>query len=212
MVENMKLARIYVFGDSLVAGTYDSEGGWCDRLKRDMHRITADSQDGTKYQLYNLGIGGETSRGLAARIKNELAARHTAAWPAVVIIAIGKNDSRLTDGQEEVSLDEYRQNLTTIVEAAREVTDRIMIVGLGPCAAEGVNFKQYVYSRERIAQYEAALTDQAQQLDTPKIDVYDAIASLGERAFYRDNLHLSDEGYAAVYEIIKPYVVEMLDR
>lgn len=207
----MKLARIYVFGDSLVAGTYDSEGGWCDRLKRDMHRITADSQDGTKYQLYNLGIGGETSRGLAARVKNELAARHVAAWPAIVIIATGKNDSRLTNGQEAVGLDEYRQNLTTIVEAAREVTDRIMIVGLGPCAAGDVNFKQHVYSRERIVQYDAALTDQAQALGVPKIDVYDAVASLGDRAFYRDNLHLSDEGYAAVYEIIKPRLLKLLE-
>src|SRR5947207_2764113 len=99
-----------------------------------MHRLTLDANDGTKRQMYNLGIGGETSRGLAARIKPELAARHRPEWPAIIIIATGKNDSRTIGVQPAVTIDEYKQNLGTIIAAAREATDKVMAVGMGPCA------------------------------------------------------------------------------
>ncbi|MDB5178801.1 MAG: peptidase [Patescibacteria group bacterium] len=208
----MKVASIYVFGDSLVAGTYDSQGGWCDRLKRDMHRLTQDATDGTKRQMYNLGIGGETSRGLAARIKPELAARHSAAWPAVVIIATGKNDSRLTNGQPEVAPEEYQHNLETSIAAAREVTDKVLLVGMGPCAKAEVTFKTYTYTRERLREYNAICTKTAQRLDVPKVDVFEQIlAADPAQVFYRDGLHLSDEGYEIVYQAVKPALLNSLE-
>lgn len=206
----MKVARIYAFGDSLVAGTYDTQGGWCDRLKQDMHTITAEADDGTKRQMYNLGIGGETSRGLVLRIRPELAARHSAAWPAIIIIGIGKNDSRLRDGVPEVPIDEYEQNLRSIITAAREVTSKIILVGIGPCAEAEIAFKDLAYTRQRLAEYNAVMTKVADELGIVKVEVYELLLNSPASVFYRDQLHLSDQGYRMVYDVIKPVLMTTL--
>lgn len=206
----MNVARIYVFGDSLVAGTYDLQGGWCDRIKRDLHRITVDSTDGKKYQTYNLGIGGETSLGLAGRIKSELAARHKPEWPPVVIIGIGKNDSRLLNGLPEVSIQEYEANLEQILVAAREITEKIIFIGLGPCAEEEISFKNYTYTRERLLSYDTVLTNFAKKHNVIKVDVYHNLLHNDGNVHYRDRLHLNDRGYEMLYEMIRPHLFEML--
>lgn len=207
----MKVARIYAFGDSLVTGTYDTRGGWCDRLKQDMHKITAEAEDGTKRQMYNLGIGGETSRGLARRIKAEIAARHSASWPAIIIIGTGKNDSRLRDGSPEVPIEEYEDNLRSIIAAAREATDKIILVGVGPCAGEAITFKSYTYTRQRLAEYNAVMTKVADELGIQKVEVYDLLLNSRLNVYYRDKLHLSDQGYNMVYEAVKPVLTDMLN-
>lgn len=206
----MRIARIYAFGDSLVAGTYDTHGGWCDRLKQDMHKITAEAQDGTKRQMYNLGIGGETSRGLALRIRAELTARHSAAWPAVIIIGTGKNDSRLRDGLPEVPIDEYEQNLRFVIAVAREITDKIILVGIGPCAEAEIAFKDLTYSRQRLTDYDAVMTKVADELGIIKVEVYELLLNSPSGVFYRDQLHLSDQGYRTVYDVIKPVLMTIL--
>lgn len=48
-------------------GAWDEEGGWPDRLKRDLHRMTVESGQEKKAQLFNLGIGGATSQYLLDR-------------------------------------------------------------------------------------------------------------------------------------------------
>jgi lysophospholipase L1-like esterase len=208
----MKTARIYVFGDSLVVGTYDTGGGWVDRLKCDMHELTTAAQNGSKYQLYNLGIGGETSRALAKRIEPELNARHNSEWPAICIIAIGKNDTRLINGQPYVSLQEYLQNMGDIIAKARAITQDILIIGLGPCGLERVEFKNYVYTRSRLAEYDMALTELSQHLGVPKVDVFEKLSAPDMQSlFYQDGLHLSEKGYGVLYATIKPHLMELLD-
>ena len=67
--------RILIFGDSIVYGAWDSEGGWVDRLKRDAHKLYFDTKGETKIQILNCGIGGETSRGLLKRVEQEILSR-----------------------------------------------------------------------------------------------------------------------------------------
>ena len=208
----MKTARVYAFGDSLVTGTYDLQGGWCDRLKRDLHRITAQSQDNTKYQMYNLGIGGESSRGLVTRIKSELEARNSASWPAIIMISTGKNDSRLYNNVPEVPIEEYERNLRQIIAKSDAVSKRMLLIGIGPCAEEEITFKNFIYTRTRLARYDAVMSRVAQELRIPKIDVFQKLLENGPAVFYRDKLHLSDKGYQIIYDLVKPKLFEMLGQ
>jgi lysophospholipase L1-like esterase len=206
----MKVARIYFFGDSIMTGTYDPQGGWCDRFKQDMHKLTSEAQDGTKRQVYNLGIGGETSRGLVTRIESELKARHGEAWPAIVCIGTGKNDGRLRGGEIEVSLEEYEQNLRTIITKAHGITDKILLIGLGPCAEEVVQFKALQYTREQLARYDAVMKKVTEELSIPRIEIYDMLLEAEPTAFYRDQLHPSEYGYNLIYGAVKPALMELL--
>lgn len=208
----MKVARIYCFGDSIMTGTYDPQGGWCDRFKRDMHILTSEAQDGTKRQVYNLGIGGETSRGLAARIETELKARHTQAWPAVVCIGTGKNDGRLRDTVVEVPIEEYEQNLRTIIATARTITDKILLIGIGPCAEEVVSFKDLQYTREQLFHYDKVMEKIATELSIPRVEIYNKLLMAGPAASYRDKLHPSEDGYSLIYEATKPVLLKMLEE
>lgn len=68
----MKIARIYVFGDSITYGAWDTQGGWCDRIKHKLHQLKNDPSYGIKFQMFNLGIDGENSRSLSNRFETEL--------------------------------------------------------------------------------------------------------------------------------------------
>ena len=208
----MNSARVYAFGDSLVTGTYGLQGGWCDQLKRELHRITTESTDGTKFQMYNLGIGGETSSGLTVRLATELVTRHRVDWPAVVIIGTGKNDSRLTDDQPEVSIEDYESNLDYCVDLARELTDKIILVGPGPCAEEEIRFKKYTYTRQRLAQYDTVMSKVANRQAAIKVNVYQPLLAAGPDVFYRDGIHLNDAGYDIIYNAVKPVLMNILER
>jgi lysophospholipase L1-like esterase len=206
----MNIARVYAFGDSLITGTYDSRGGWFDRIKQDLHQITSQATDGTKYQAYNLGIGGETSRGLVARFTNELQTRHRAEWPAVVLIGVGKNDSRLDNGRPAVPLAEYAANLRTVITAAQQVAEAVLLVGIGPCQRDEVNFKTFTYGRAALKHYDETMSQVATECNVRKIDVFDTLLAQGDRVFYRDGLHLSDAGYQVLYDTIRPVLMETL--
>ncbi|HMI09590.1 MAG TPA: hypothetical protein VK497_04335 [Candidatus Saccharimonadales bacterium] len=75
--------RILVFGDSIAYESWDTEGGWVERIKRDAHLQTIQSEGMNKRQVINLGIGGNTSTGILKRLQNEIETRHSANWPFI---------------------------------------------------------------------------------------------------------------------------------
>jgi acyl-CoA thioesterase I len=209
----MQVARIYGFGDSIMAGTYDVYGGWFDHFKQDMHQVTSAAQDGTKRQVYNLGIGGETSRGLVKRIESELRARHSQAWPAIICIGIGKNDSRLRkDGSIEVPIEEYEQNLRDIIAIAQMFSTKILLIGIGPCAEDVIDFKDLTYTRKNLHAYNTVMKKVANELSIGIVDIYDLLVQNEDKAFYRDKLHPSTYGYGLIYAAAKPELLRLLEE
>lgn len=209
----MNTARIYAFGDSQTYGAWDSQGGWCDRLRRRMHAMTLDESLGVKYQMFNLGIGGEHSRALRARIKTELEARHRPDWPPVIIIGTGENDTRHTEGGEPVvPISEYRTNIEEIIATAREYTDRILLVGLTLTKQETQPFKGSFLSHDLLKQYNQALTEIAAKKQLPVVDVIGALAAEHDNVFYKDGVHLNDRGHELVSEAVWTELKKILER
>ena len=66
------MADVYCFGDSITRGENDPlHGGWVDRLKRLF--IARGLREGDEEVcVFNLGIGGETTRSLKSRFLPEL--------------------------------------------------------------------------------------------------------------------------------------------
>jgi acyl-CoA thioesterase-1 len=138
-------APILVVGDSLSAAyNIAMDEGWVALLERRL-RATGYGQP-----VINASVSGETSRGALARLP-DLLTRHR---PGIVIIEIGGND-----GLRGLSLDVFRKNLMTMIEAAQSANARVLLLGMrippnyGPSYTEGF---QAVYG-ELAKRYEVAL-------------------------------------------------------
>lgn len=198
--------RILVFGDSITYGAWDSEGGWADRLKRWAHRRYLEK--GTKLQLINLGIGGDTSTKILARMENEIKARHSASWPFMIVLMVGSNDGRVREGVVEVPLDEFSANYREIVKIAESYTDKIITVGLPPLGRPEVDFKEMQYSDASLERYDSEIRAIAGEYDLPFVDVRPVFTA--KDAFSPDLLHPNDKGHEIICDAVKAEIEKLL--
>ncbi len=203
--------RILIFGDSIVHGTWDSAGGWADRIKQQYHRRYIDSGGTEKVQVYNLGIGGEDSGRLRTRIENEIKARYDKRWPSSIIVATGKNDSRLLDGTTpQTSEEQFKTNLSEIFDICKRYTNKVLYISpAGLSGEETINFKGNFYSNERLYTYVDAARQAAEQQNIPMLDIFRAIEGNPE-LFGPDGVHPNTKGYELLAGLIQPEVEKLL--
>lgn len=204
----MSAHRIVVFGDSVAYGAWDSEGGWVDRLKRWAHQVTIESAGETKLQVFNLGIGGDTSTGIARRIEAELAARQSASWPLAVVISYGANDERTTDGTIETDLETFKATTRRIIAAAQKHTEKPIFVGSPRLVETVLTFKGREYSDERLAAYEAAQREIVEAAGIPYVEIRSLFDNDNYYAF--DKIHPNNNGHVVIFEAVKAKLSEIL--
>ncbi len=108
--------KILVFGDSLSAAYgLDEKSGWVYLLQQKLDRLGYDAK------VINASISGETTTGGANKIKKTLALHQ----PDIVIVELGGND-----GLQGLSLQRMRQNLTQILEAAKQHQVKPLLIGM----------------------------------------------------------------------------------
>lgn len=206
--------RIFCFGDSITLGALDSEGGWADRLKRDLARVELAKTGADRYQVYNLGVGGDTSESLVKRIVPEANARNSEDWLDVYIVAIGMNDSRFNHELKriEVPLEEYQRNLLEIAAALKKISNKILFVGLTPVADNQIQFKGLTYKNADIKKYDEVLSKVALELKIPKAEIFNQAKN--DKSFVAslrlDYLHPDSTGHKWLYEQIKLRLLELL--
>jgi acyl-CoA thioesterase I len=87
LASTLKDIRVCFVGDSYVAGAGDSSGlGWVGRLSGHAHA------SGLPLTVYNLGVRGDTSADVAARLPQEVTRRANPATQTAVVLAYGLND------------------------------------------------------------------------------------------------------------------------
>jgi acyl-CoA thioesterase-1 len=107
---------IMVFGDSLSAGYGLPQGkGWVDLLQQRLQR------ENYTYRVVNASISGETSLGGRNRLADALTQHH----PVIVILELGANDGLRGQAPEAT-----RENLLTMVRAARTAKAKVLLVGM----------------------------------------------------------------------------------
>src|SRR5919202_3447763 len=77
---------IVAVGDSITRGAWDTAvvGGWVTRLSDTLRR----TYPGTAFVVRNAGVGGDTTKGVLARLARDVLAPR----PTLVIVSIGTND------------------------------------------------------------------------------------------------------------------------
>jgi lysophospholipase L1-like esterase len=124
---------IFIYGDSITQGLWDKNGGWADRIKDYVINdgIVKNLKDYS--EIYNLGIGGNTTTQILNRFDSETKDR---LWPDeqyAFIFATGLNDTLHRNNQDFVSTPEkYLAEISEIHKKAQKYSGKILFVGLTP--------------------------------------------------------------------------------
>jgi lysophospholipase L1-like esterase len=199
------------FGDSITYGEYDGVfGGWVDILKR--YALQKFHEGSHELILFNLGIGGETTEGLLKRIPHELSARN-AADGNVVFIGYGANDLAVKDGKQMVDPEQFRNNMKTAVEHAKQFSSDIYLVSILPFSqkVDGiVAASGKLRINEDVTQYNQILKDITIENGLIYIDFYTAFLEDREILLFEDGVHPNEKGYGTMAEIAIPIIEKYL--
>ena len=204
--------RVLCVGDSLVMGAWDTAGGWVDRLKQQWNTQYVNSDGLDRVQVYNLGIGSETTTTLLKRLESEIQARTSKEWPLIVIVGIGKNDSRVVEGSSLTTLAEYRSNIQKIAEIAQRYSSKLFFIEPLPVRGEEVEFKNTYYRSSVIAQYADALQDQTDSLGVPMVRLREKFHKISHEipCYAVDGIHLNDAGHEFIFREVSQKLDELI--
>jgi len=113
--------NICIFGDSVTRATF-IKNSWVNLLTDFLRSKYTDDN----IEVFNLGINGDTSKGILKRFNIEARSRN----PQIIIFAIGINDSSFCNDEQTVSETDFEKNIMAMINQARKYTDNIYFVGL----------------------------------------------------------------------------------
>ncbi len=188
-----------IFGDSVTQASYVKDS-WADLLKPLLETKHSDSS----VNVFNLGIGGNTTTDIVNRFNNEASAR----LPTDIIFALGVNDSAylIGDGSAITDEEQFKANLLSLIERAHKFTQNITFVGavLGddsilkpfPGSSKGKS-----YSAQRTQKYDNMLKELAENNNCKFIYVLDKL----NKEDFQDGLHPNEQGHQKMFRVIKEY-------
>ena len=204
------MAQILVFGHSITAGQWDTRGGWVQRLRTflDSRALRRQDENLINY-VYNLGIGGDTSRDLLERIEQEIEPRFEPENLNIVMIQIGENDIQRTDGEVRIDEEEFRTNLEQMIDIAKDYADEVLVVGAFPADPELETVphsggKQV--SEDRRRRYEEIKREVAESQDIGFITLYH-LRNQEIHESTEDGIHPTDAGHEKIYEEVRDFLL-----
>lgn len=201
--------RILFFGDSITQGFWDSEGGWVERLRKNYDSLALkDLKNNTQPEVFNLGVSGDTTRNLLARIENETKVRKWLDDPLFVVIAIGTNDDLFESDKQYVSPEEFKGNLEQIVAILTPITQGIILVGNPACdetKTMPVSWGDFSYSNKELERSEQTIEQVAIKNDLSYVPIFKIFkAKLDDgAALLADGLHPNDQGHQLIADLVK---------
>lgn len=201
--------RIVTLGDSITKGV--RTGVKTDETFAAL-LLAALKKQGRDVEVTNVGIGGERTDQALKRLNEIIALK-----PRIVTVMYGTNDSYVDQGKKKsrITVDEYRENLTRIVERLRkaDITPVLMTEPrwgktAGP---NGVG----EHPNLRLAKYVTACRDVAKKMDVPLVDHFGdwtdaetAGTTIGD--WTTDQCHPNPEGHRRMQKVMLPVVLETL--
>ena len=204
------MAVILFFGDSITSGLWDEEGGWVARVSKHLIKKTLASNFEEYYQAYNLGMSGDSTGGLVSRFEKELRVRveREEGEEIVIVFAIGINDTYTfhKEGRENVSLENFKKNLTTLVALAQKFTSQIVFVGLTPvdeALVDPVPWRpEIAYTQDLVQTYNDALKVFCDEKQLLFIDMLKEWMTKDYKKLLIDGLHPNTEGHENMASLI----------
>ena len=192
---------IFAFGDSITYGRSDLDsGGWVNRVWRHLHSDAAKHPD-WRVHVYNLGIRGDTSRGVAARLRREAEPRQPGDVENIFILACGTNDAAFVPATNThvVPLDEFADNLESAIRHAMALPRaHILLFTIAPVVDDGAS-----RSNRHVERYNEKIAELAAKHRARLVDVYTDFTSGDPRALISDDgLHPNADGHARIATLV----------
>lgn len=210
--------RVLVFGDSITQGFFDIEqGGWVNRIARHYEAEALKDLHGDWIEVFNLGISGDTVAGVAERLTSETEARrYEEGTEFAFVISIGMNDV-VSRGQEfDSSPKEYAGNIKTIIQKAREFSQKILFVGLTAVDEKQTNPWRYSssgkrWANDRIREFDTKLQDICNLEKLPIARVYEKFQEeMTKSDLLADGLHPNAKGHELIASLVQPELEKLL--
>lgn len=208
--------RILIFGDSITQGFYDTKGGWVSRVANVFHQYSLKNPSLDNIEVMNLGVSGDTVENILDRIEEETKARRSDA-ATIIIIAVGINDSLLTDNHAFKDVYKFQEQYEKLINIVTKISEGCLFIGLSAVDerltnpfAPSTTGKQYL--NNRINLFEDCIKQVCEQKEVPFVPVHDMfIGQLdGRQSLLSDGLHPDDAGHALIYEIIAPEIKKLV--
>ena len=211
--------QILVFGDSIVYGAWDKDGGWVQRLRRYLERkidLVNLSASDVDYLVFNLGIGGNTSDDVLKRFDSETKPRLMQDEEAtLIILEIGGNDASVdvATGKNRTPLNKFEQNVREIINLARAYTQNILVMGPVPCndsiTAEKLKFSPSLALRNSDQiKYNDAIKKVCKEQKVDFISLFDKFSKLDYEKLLLDGAHPNSKGHRKIFSIVKSYLMK----
>lgn len=191
--------KIGVWGDSIVYGSGDEAGlGWVGHLANHMHD--------KGIEVYNHGVGGDTTEDVLRRFETEL----EAIKPDVVILAVGINDSELlSTGATVIPLPIFTKNIQTLLSIAKQKTNKVIVVGITDLHFEILEITQF-FSCEVIETFNTCLEGVAKEMNATYVNMHDVLDIQTDLS--SDGIHPNSRGYKKMFNTILPIVESILSN
>ena len=147
--------NLIVFGDSITYGLYDEQGGWAERLYKEI-RGKAEVND-----FINLSRPGAASKQIISKVKSAARSGLLSRVRTLVIFAYGINDSaiNLREQAQITPIERFEENTIKIIEMINQ--NNADMVFVGPTIVDDPlagSFKgRIMYSNDRIKKYDRSL-------------------------------------------------------
>ena len=205
--------EILVFGDSIAYGAWDAEGGWVQRLKRELDAIMQ-ADPTINDLLYNLSFSGGDTEMLLERADSEIRNRLEEGERLAVIFAVGINDSAFFTDRNGNGVDrkKFAKNLRILSATARRYTKDVVFVGLTPVDESKTTpmpcDKYRNYRNDYIRKYDADIKAMCGEKGIPFIDVFGTLSRMDYRRLLDDGIHPNALGHKKMFEMVKAYLDE----
>ncbi len=173
------------FGDSITAGSNDSDGGWVKRLDR---------------PIVNLGISGERTADLLKRVEREAKENKASS----IIVAIGVNDT-YNEIAPATPMEKFRENIAKLIKISKGATDKIAFIGLFPVGKE---MEEYSCDNDRVQLYNNVIKEECKKSKVLFIDVFAEFIKKDYEKLLDDGLHPNSYGHRAIAEFIQPILIK----
>ena len=213
------MARILVFGDSIVFGNWDKQGGWANRLKSFYMKEALNNSD-YYYMVYNVGVSGDTSRELLERFEYEIKHR---LWEReetgekeeiIIILSTGKNDAAFIKSRNSlnISINDFAINIKQLLIIAKKYSVKIVFIGptlIDESKTIPTNWDSNIeYSNKNIEKYNRIIIFVCKENKIHFIDMYEEFKKLDYKKLLEDGVHPNSAGHKKIFGIVRDFLLK----